>query len=551
MELLMTTPIPPIEPVEAGIIPPYVPPYGPTPNITPFTYRDGQTYLQILEGLRVYINRTVVPFVNSNLDEFGQIFVDEVNRLIDAVNAAIDLVINDSIELQDPVMAGIIADIDSATRILLDSLYKAPEIKFDLATAKLRYGMALESGTPTKSVMQSIGVEPVTKQTFYSQYVTGTQAGRETIIVTLCTPAGYVVGTMTFVDAGHGAGVFFEYDTATSALYVWTQFTDVANPDVGTKYHVIRTLWAAGASYVYADVASSKLLAAEGAYKSPHYDVTTGQVGFRTNIGTTGATFTTHNMADIKAGVWAPLTTVQHTWPVSTVQGYVPINGKWYCLTGTASSALPYVPATVYSINENGGVEYTRNVESARNNVTDFVATDNEPEGIFTLVDDNGIPALGFGISFGSTGHRAQKIHTLAIGSLTLSKTSPTDDSGWSSAPVTWLPGFSRDTGGFPFSVRKQGNKLILAGRIAGSFGPGLVDIGTLSAAYTVPTTRQIVAVKQYLAASPSAVCGIELSSTGTIRTKISVAADHTGPVTWVEIPYTVVELNGYPTQAD
>ena len=119
----MTTPLPPIEPPVNVIIPPYIPPYGPTPNITPFTYRDGATYLQILEGLRVYINRTIVPFINENFAEFGQIFADEVNRLIDAVNAAIDMVINDSVEIQDPIVAQLIRDVNSLTRVALDELY--------------------------------------------------------------------------------------------------------------------------------------------------------------------------------------------------------------------------------------------------------------------------------------------------------------------------------------------------------------------------------------------------------------------------------------------
>jgi hypothetical protein len=117
----MSNPIPPIPPINnTAFIPPYVPPYGPVPNITPFTYRDGQTYLQILEGLRVYINQTVVPFIDDNLDTLGEIFVEEVNRLIEAVNQAIDLIINDSIEVQDPVVAALVADTESLTRQALD-----------------------------------------------------------------------------------------------------------------------------------------------------------------------------------------------------------------------------------------------------------------------------------------------------------------------------------------------------------------------------------------------------------------------------------------------
>lgn len=124
----MSIPIPPNGPIENAGIPPYVPPYGPTPNITPFTYRDGKTYLQILEGLRVYINQTIVPFVDESIDDLENKWVEEVNRLIDAVNAAIDEVLNASIEVQDPVVAAIFRNDASETRSVTDLLYASKSI---------------------------------------------------------------------------------------------------------------------------------------------------------------------------------------------------------------------------------------------------------------------------------------------------------------------------------------------------------------------------------------------------------------------------------------
>jgi hypothetical protein len=114
--------IPPIVDVQTPAIPPYAPTFVQTTNITPFTYRDGATYLQILEGLRQYINRTIVPFVNENLDNLTDVFIEEVNKLIDAVNEAIEAIINSSIEVQDPLVAQLINDVNSLTRQAIEGL---------------------------------------------------------------------------------------------------------------------------------------------------------------------------------------------------------------------------------------------------------------------------------------------------------------------------------------------------------------------------------------------------------------------------------------------
>jgi hypothetical protein len=181
---------------------PYIPPFRPLSNITPFTYRDGSTYLEVLEELRTYLNDDLVAFVNENFGALDTAFTEEVTRLItevetalteqsssvatqlsdhtdeinveianltsfvnsavsdanaavDAANAAVaaanaslvevnsiilannnqmnelqllvenavDTVVNESITVQDDVIAGVIADEESDTRTILDGLY--------------------------------------------------------------------------------------------------------------------------------------------------------------------------------------------------------------------------------------------------------------------------------------------------------------------------------------------------------------------------------------------------------------------------------------------
>lgn len=123
----------------------YVPSFLPVSSVTPFTYRDGDTFLTILEGLRRYINKTIVPFINDNFESLGDQFAVEVNKVIDEVNtqlagqkeyldttvadvlakvdAAVQTIITNSIEANDPMVAQMFTNPDSQTRAAADPLY--------------------------------------------------------------------------------------------------------------------------------------------------------------------------------------------------------------------------------------------------------------------------------------------------------------------------------------------------------------------------------------------------------------------------------------------
>lgn len=64
----------------------YISPISPLPNIAPFTYKDGETYLTTLENFRVYVNTTLVTFINTNFGLFNDTFTTEINNLITEVN---------------------------------------------------------------------------------------------------------------------------------------------------------------------------------------------------------------------------------------------------------------------------------------------------------------------------------------------------------------------------------------------------------------------------------------------------------------------------------
>lgn len=104
-------------------IPPIAFPSIPTSNVQPFTFKDGITYLERLESLARYFNKVVNPWIEENISSLTDEFQTEVNSLIATVNALINAVINSTVELQDAVMATAISDIESASRLVLDSIY--------------------------------------------------------------------------------------------------------------------------------------------------------------------------------------------------------------------------------------------------------------------------------------------------------------------------------------------------------------------------------------------------------------------------------------------
>jgi hypothetical protein len=120
-------------------------PSGIVTNITPFTYRDGATYLEILEGLRKYINQVIVPFVNESIlgleaswdadkDEIAQILADAKiyidAKIIEATEAATaaeaaaeraEAAASDIPEMQDAAITAIFNDLASQFRIAIEA----------------------------------------------------------------------------------------------------------------------------------------------------------------------------------------------------------------------------------------------------------------------------------------------------------------------------------------------------------------------------------------------------------------------------------------------
>ena len=124
-------------------------------NITPFTMRDAYTFEELLEGVHKYIRETLIPFVNANNLEIGEVLtefkadieeqltlqntnianmlatqnesvddqLDNQNLLVNSqianltqfVNDTVNDIINSTIVVTDPIVSGLIGDSESET----------------------------------------------------------------------------------------------------------------------------------------------------------------------------------------------------------------------------------------------------------------------------------------------------------------------------------------------------------------------------------------------------------------------------------------------------
>ena len=105
------------------------PSYRPYTNIQPFTVRDGATYLIVLESLRTWIRDTLVPHVDNEIGGLSESWAEQVTAVTDAfaneVDRLVQEMVDNAIELQDPVMLALLNDVESLTRSKIDEILSA------------------------------------------------------------------------------------------------------------------------------------------------------------------------------------------------------------------------------------------------------------------------------------------------------------------------------------------------------------------------------------------------------------------------------------------
>lgn len=105
---------------------PILPPdYRPVSNITPFSFRDGVTYLEKLEDLRKYVTNDLTAWLIDELENENASIQLVINNLIEQFNSIVEEIVNDSVTVQDPVVAALVNNATSQTRTALNTILSA------------------------------------------------------------------------------------------------------------------------------------------------------------------------------------------------------------------------------------------------------------------------------------------------------------------------------------------------------------------------------------------------------------------------------------------
>lgn len=116
----------------------------PYTNITPFTYRDGLTYLEVQERLREWLTKTLSPAIDANMLALQGAWDTEARAIIDVVNAALTTSNND------------IVDVTTQVNTLVNSL------NADLAAAANNAAASATSAAAAQTVLNTINTTVAT-----------------------------------------------------------------------------------------------------------------------------------------------------------------------------------------------------------------------------------------------------------------------------------------------------------------------------------------------------------------------------------------------------
>lgn len=98
------------------VIAPFPTDVFPFTGITPFTYRNSLTYTRVLEDLIAFINR-LVDLINESDEELYRDVIDKLNQTIERVNAALA----DQTADNDAKMEQLMRDVEAAIQLVLDA----------------------------------------------------------------------------------------------------------------------------------------------------------------------------------------------------------------------------------------------------------------------------------------------------------------------------------------------------------------------------------------------------------------------------------------------
>jgi hypothetical protein len=105
MSIVTPNPAPVVPAINGGVIPTHFRQYT---DVTSFTYRTGMSHMALVENMRVWIQKTLIPYLNDEFGEMESSWEIQVNNLITAIGSIIEtqrLNVNDALTAQSADVA--------------------------------------------------------------------------------------------------------------------------------------------------------------------------------------------------------------------------------------------------------------------------------------------------------------------------------------------------------------------------------------------------------------------------------------------------------------
>jgi len=121
-------------------------------NITPFTYRDGQTHLEKLERMASFLDDSLIPDVNKGFEESYKEFTDSANEFVAEVNNLMAQWLSGQVENNDVITQAIINDSDSLTASAIRAVFsnQRPDVSI------IDYGAINDAVDSTDAIVDAI-----------------------------------------------------------------------------------------------------------------------------------------------------------------------------------------------------------------------------------------------------------------------------------------------------------------------------------------------------------------------------------------------------------
>ena len=384
--------------------------------------------------------------------------------------------------------------------------------RFSLATAKLRYGMHFAINPPVTSVHQSVFViDALDGEVWYTRTLTG-DGSVDDYAIYRGSPSGVVYETLTVKNGGHGNSVFVEVDGG-GAIWLWSFFYLEGVTPPG-RYKWARFPWRTG-TVTWEDVSSYEVPVMSGVYGTAHFDEGTGLIGWRTN-DPEEYRLRVLRIEDVKAGVYDPISDT--SIPQSLLDGFqncTYFDGRWYFLTGHASTSAPDQIAYIFEIDaDTGTVIYQRNVNQLRLGYQPATPGNySEMEGLAVVRDAHGKPTLIIGHVVGKVSERQNIISTMTMDGTSPIPYAPFTHNdlvsrwasvGGSSFSTGWTPNAAR-----PVQCRRMGDYLEFIGDALAS------PLATPGSRYTVLSigVERAPAATRYATAAVGSQDGEQIAS--------------------------------------